>query len=315
MGGLGPFNFLNDGSFRSAFGAGLVSCALVAIGARLLAHRPPREPVSLLGVVVALPSVVVLAHRTAVPDGVVAGLVALAAAGSVADLRGVPRGLAVALAVPGAWLLGWHGDLVPVAWIRWAVAAMALGGGWAIGTFDRRWAERGYAPVLFAITTVGVYFTVPDPYDAIILMGSALPVALLGWPVPIARFGYSGAMVTAGLLGWVIARDGFGRQSSIVGGIACLGLLAIEPLSRGLRGGSLSALDAAPSGWRRWPLVAGAHLVFVFVASRIAGLQSTPDYQVPGPPWRGAVAPALTIVVAETAVALAAMALLRRRAR
>jgi hypothetical protein len=223
--------------------------------------------------------------------------------------------MAVVLALPGGWLMGWHGDLVPVGWIRATVMLTAAVGGVAFAAFDQRWGARGYPPVFLAITTLGVYFTVPDPYEAIVLFGCAVPAAFLGWPRPLARFGALGALPAAGLVAWAVARGGVGRQSSIVGGVACLGLLILEPAHRRFRASRRSWMDGLPGGWHRWPIAAGAQLVLVTVASRVAGVRSPAAYRDDGPLWRGAVAPAVGIVAAAAAISLLLMDAALRRGR
>jgi hypothetical protein len=59
--------------------------------------------------------------------------------------------------------------------------------------------------VLLAITLVGLFYTVPDTGDAVVLLGVALPVAALGWPWVVARLGAGGSFAIAGLLAWVAA--------------------------------------------------------------------------------------------------------------
>jgi hypothetical protein len=222
--------------------------------------------------------------------------------------------LALGAAALGAWALAWHAGIQNVYWVRVATMGATLGGGAALAAFDRRWRRRGYALVLLAITLVGLFYTVPDTGDAVVLLGVALPVAALGWPWVVARLGAGGSFAIAGLLAWVAARGGYGRQSAIIGGIACLGLLAVEPLIRGFRRRAWSPLELVPRGWRFVPLVAGVHLAFVYVASRVAGLEATAPLRPGGPIARGAVAGSITIVLIELGAALLVAAALRTRA-
>jgi hypothetical protein len=105
----------------------------------------------------------------------------------------------------------------------------------------------------------------------------------------------AGALVAAGLLVWMVATDGAARPGSIVGGLACLGVLAVEPPARRLAG-------RRPGGPLPAPVLAAAHLVLVAVAARVVGRRET-------------VAEALPLALLELAVALAvAVAALRRAA-
>ena len=238
----------------------------------------------LLGVAGTLACLAVWARR---PDAPVAGL-ALAAAGVVA-LAATGAGAAPALPWP-------------------AVAAAALVAGVLLADFDRRWRGHGLALPLLAVSTAGVYATVPDVEAALVVLGAALPFCLLGWPGPLAlarrgrrppSLGAAGALAAAGLLTWTVASGGAGRPGSVVGGLACLGLLAVEPVARRLdprRRGPLGPLERRPA--LAWAVLA-AQAVLAGVAARVVGR-----------PERAATA--LLLAAAEAAVALAAALLLVR---
>jgi hypothetical protein len=312
---LAVLELLDDGDLWTALGAGAAATAIVASFGRRPRRRRPGTRVPLAGFAVAVPALAVIAVQLHLPDGLLVGLLVVAAAGLLVDVEGVPAPMGLLVAAPGAWLLAWHGGVVPVTWIRVAVFTTTLLGGAALASFDDRFARRGYAPGFFALATVGVYYTVPDPYHALLLMGCALPATFLGWPRALARFGWSGALVCVGLLAWVVAVDGFGRQSSIIGGLASLGLLAIEPCWRGFRRRAWSPLDALPRGSWRWPTALGAQLACVYVASRVAGVRDVTEYDRAGPLWRGRVAGAVAIVLAAVVVASLIVALVRASGR
>jgi hypothetical protein len=247
--------------------------------------------------------------------GLIGGLVLLAVGGLFADLaKQEQRMQAAAVVVPvalGAWMVGWEAGVQNVFWVRVATMAAAIAGGFGIGAFDFRWRHRGYTPLLLAVTVVGIFYTVPDTGEAVVLLGVALPIALLGWPRPLASVGWVGGFPVAGLLAWTVARGGYGRQSAIVGGLACLGLLVLEPLMRAFRQRGWSPLELVPPGWDFALLVGAAHLAIVFVASRVAGLQAITPMGAGGPVARGAVAWALEIVVSEMVGAFVIMAAMR----
>jgi hypothetical protein len=200
-----------------------------------------------------------------------------------------------ALAATGRIPAGREAGLAaPVAVVAVAVTGMLL------ADFDRR-RRDGLALGLWAVSLAGVWAVVPDVESAVVVLGAALPPALLGWPGPLARgglvaLGVAGSLAGTALLVWVVATDGAGRPVSIVGGLACLGVLAVEPLARRLggRGPGGPPLPAA--------VLVAAHLVLVAVASRVVGRRET-------------VAEALPLAVAELVVALAvAVAAMRRTA-
>jgi hypothetical protein len=233
-----------------------------------------------------------LREAVTLPPGLVEGLAALAGAGLVAAILPKPEIAGAILAVPGAWILVYRADVVDVDWIRALVFAAVVVGGSLVSAFDRRWIATGFSPVLIAVATIGVYFTVPDTEQATVLLGVALPLALLGGPPALARLGSAGAYAATGVLAWTAAAGGVARPSSIVGGIACLGWLVIEPLARAItptRSGLLAAAERHL--WGVVPVAAG-QLVLVYVASRWAGL-------------RPSVAEAVLIVMIELAVTVA----------
>jgi hypothetical protein len=99
-----------------------------------------------------------------------------------------------------------------------------------------------------------------------------------------------------GLMAWTARFGGTGRQSSIVGACACIGLIAVEPAVRLLRrrGGGPVDVVATPANGRWWtlPVVVPIQHVLVFVAARVAGLGQSVER-------------AVVIVVAEGVIALA----------
>jgi hypothetical protein len=187
----------------------------------------------------------------------VAGLVLGVAAGAGFALVG-------ALAHPG---MPW-----PLLAVLTAAVAVAL------AAFDRRWRRLGLLPALLAVTAAGVWATVPDVEAALVLLGAAIPMTLLGWPLtgrmpgrPGPAFGVAGSVAVAAALVWAIASGGADRPGSLVGGLACLGLLAVEPALRRLdrqRRSPLDHLERRPGlAW----LALAAQLALVAVAARVVG--------------------------------------------
>jgi hypothetical protein len=85
--------------------------------------------------------------------------------------------------------------------------------------------------------------------------------------------------VAAALVSWTAVVDGLGRPGAIVGGVACLGLLAVAPLVRAAleRGRPLRRRPDQPVSLPlRDALAVGAvHLALVAACSRIAGLRTS----------------------------------------
>jgi hypothetical protein len=280
------------------FTAGLLPglLALAFGGTAGVAWRLMRgTPLPAAGLLLAAGAMWGLWEAVTLPPGLVEGVVALAGAGLAAGTLPMPQITGTILAIPGAWMLAYRGDLVEVDWIRILVAAAIVVGAPLVADFDRRWRRAGFPPVLFAVGVVGVYFAVPDTEQAAVLLGAALPLALLGWPRALAGLGSAGAYAATGLVVWTAAAGGTGRPSSIVGGIACLGLLTIEPVARAIAPRGSSLLDVVEG--RRWAVVpvAAGQLALVYVASRWAGLRPT-------------VSEAVVIVVVELMLVLVAVA-------
>jgi hypothetical protein len=159
-----------------------------------------------------------------------------------------------------------------------ALAAIAAAVAAALAAFDRRWGRLGLTPALLAVTAAGIWACVPDVEGPLVLLGAALTVALLGRPGPLAArrpglagFGVAGSAAAAAVVVWVVATGGAGRPGSVVGGLACLGLLLVEPAVRLLDRRRRSPLDPVE---RRpglaWAALA-AQLVVAGFASRVAG--------------------------------------------
>jgi hypothetical protein len=201
-----------------------------------------------------------------------------------------------ALAAAGVVPAGREAGLAPAVAVAAVIAAGAL-----LADFDRC-RDDGLALPLWAVTVAGVWATVPDVEVAVVVLGAALPPALLGWPSPVARSGLvslgpAGSLAVAGLLVWVVATDGAGRPGSMVGGLACLGVLAVEPVARRLAG-------RGPVGRPLPPLpLAVAHLVLVAVAARVVGRRETAAEALP-----------LALLLLAVAVVIAVAALRRAAA-
>jgi hypothetical protein len=291
--------------FTTGLRAGLVVLALGAVagvGWRVLRGVPLPAAGLLLAGGVAWG----LREAVALPPGLVEGLAALAGAGLVAGVLPRPEIAGPVLAIPGAWIVATRGDLVEVGWVPVLVAAAAVLGGTLVADFDRKWKGAGFAPALVAIAAVGVYYSVPDTEQASVLLGAALPVAVLGGPLALAGLGSAGAYAATGVVAWTAAAGGLARPSSIVGGIACLGLLIAEPLARAIAPTGSSLLHLVERRWWGVVPVAAGQLALVYIASRWAGLR-------PG------VGEAVVIVMIELAVAVAIIAgyggVLRGRSR
>ena len=285
-----------------AFGFGVVG---LFVG--LLWRRVWRRPAPVAGLIVAAAFGFSFHYSIGIPNNVERGLWLLVAAGIITGFLAALWHpliiLGIGFALPGATLLTKNtGLLVHPHWVKTLVVATVVIGGTLVADFDRRYRDRGWAPAMFAVSAIGLYLTVPDTERAMLLLGAALPVVLLGWPFPLASLGAVGAYPCVGALAWVAAFDGRGRLSAIVGGVACLGFFAAEPVASVIRIRLKGVLTALPRKWWVAIAVGAGQLVFVAVAGRLAGERSE-------------VKPAVAIVAMEMAVAVALLVLGAREAR
>jgi hypothetical protein len=271
---------LNELLDKPQFGHGLALgivfgvCGLV-VG--ILWESGWHRPAPIAGVILTAAFVFATHGSTALPSNVKWGLVLLAAAGIGADfiasLWPPLVVLGAGFALPGASLMTTNTLLPSPNWVNTLVVVTVTVGGTLVVDFDRRHRDRGWAPMLIAVSALGVYYTVPDTERAMVLLGAALPLVLLGWPFPLASLGAVGAYPSVGALAWVAASDGRGRLTAIVGGVACLGLLVAEPIARLVRQDARGVIDALPREPLSAIVLGAGQLVLVFGASRVVGMR------------------------------------------
>lgn len=276
---------LHDIAGRHQFHVGLewgVALGVAAAVLGLLSTVVLRRPAPIAGLVVAGAFVFAVKPARALtigylpialPTNVCRGLVYLAAAGLVVELLVAWHPslglLGLVVTIPGAVVITHQTRLPTEHWVAPLVVATTVVGGTLVADLDRRHARRGWGPVLFAITVVGVYFTVPDTELALVLLGASLPIVVLGWPFALTSIGWVGAYPAVGALAWTAAYEGAGRPSAIVPAVACLGLFIVEPVLRLLIGLKRSLVDALPIGWGAAIPIAILQGGLVFAASRI----------------------------------------------
>jgi hypothetical protein len=226
-----------DEGFRAALIAGAVAVAAVGGLGIALRHSIRGALLPAAGIAIVLAALLGLDREARVGSGwtrLVLALIVLAAGGLATAVWHWPLLVAVLAAAPGAALLASTPAVsnIDLAWVpRFAFVATAVGAA-LVADFDRENEGGGLAPVMMAMTALGVYATVPDTEQAAVLVGAALPIALLGWPKPLASLGAPGAFATVGLVVWTASVGGQGRPGAVVGAIACLGVMLVEPLVR-----------------------------------------------------------------------------------
>lgn len=272
---MGPLDALLDPLDQPEFTDGvavglwaLLAVALVGAAFRGWARRP--APVAGFGVAGA--AFVAMGETLDVPDELLLGAALCAAAGLLVDLFDLSPLIVAAAAVPGAWIVasapgvadsdGWFPAL--------ALGVTVAAGGALVAAFDRRWRRQAWGPGLLAVTAGGIYSTVPDTELALAVFGAALVVALAGWPLRLAHLGGAGSMAAVAVIAWSVVVGGVGRDGSVIGGLACLGMLAVDPAIRLL--GERSPLRHVTE-WGRVALIGAAHVVLVLWMARVAGLR------------------------------------------
>jgi hypothetical protein len=256
----------------------LVALTAIAVLRPSTAERA-RAPLRLAGLAAVAAAIAAL-DRTGVSvlldDRLVWGVTLLAVLPLVATIVGGPTHAAARLgaalvAIPGTFLVAGAAEAQnAVTWVPWFVLVVVVVGGALAADCDEANARVGLVPVMLAMTAAGMWTTVPDTEQVLVVIGVLGPMALLGWPVPRAAHG-AAIYGVIGLLAWVAAVGGRGRPGSVVGGVACLGLLLAEPVARR----ALGRRAGPPPGPWTWRYLATlfVHGSVVLVAARVAGLR------------------------------------------
>ena len=209
------------------------------------------------------------------PHGLVLGLTALAVAGLIAHILDASSLAFVVLLVPGASVVASAGNLPDDLWLRGVVVLGTVSGAVLMTDFDGRWGDVGASHLLLPVTTAGIFATVPDTEQSLVLLGAALVLAVLGWPLIGYSLGPGGSSAIAGVLAWTAASGGHYRPSAVIAGIASLGVLAVEPVSRWLAGEGGGPFDRIAKTAHALTFMTAVHLALVLTISRVAGLQES----------------------------------------
>jgi hypothetical protein len=245
---------------------------------------PPRSEAPVTGLLMAAAALWVIGQWRAPTPAMLVGLAGVAGVAAASRLPGWPRPALTAplAAMPFAGLLALAPGVPSTGWVRALVVGGVAAGAMAAARTDAMWDATGLTPVLYAITAFGVFAAVPDTEEAAVLLGASVPAVLCGWPLGRARLGPAGAAGAAALMVWVSAVGGRGRLPSIVGAVACLGLLVTLPAGRWLADRWLGRTVCAGDPAVLPPvLVLAAQAATVAVASRVAGISSELRVAVP----------------------------------
>src|SRR5215207_6458494 len=208
-------NVLGDAGFWNALIVAAVGAAVVWLRLRQHHHDPG------IAAVVTVAGLVGLRVNHVLETQLVVTLALLAAAEWA--FRGRTMGVRLVVFTVGAAAVS---ATLPSGWPGWSRVALILVVvvGAVVGPAHDRLAPR-LVPVLLAIGAAGVYLCVPDTEAPKALLGAALAACAIGLE-PRLHAGL-GLPAAVGLFAWVAAFGGVGRPGSIVGGLACLGVLLL----------------------------------------------------------------------------------------
>jgi hypothetical protein len=265
--------------FGAALRFGALASGVVLVVALVRRGRGRGGPFQGAGVLIAAGGLWGITDSRPVPLAVVLGVVGTGAVAGLASVRPIPLWCSLSLALPFGWAIGFRGDVVAPGWEQLLVAIAASAGGLLAAAFDHAWREQGLGITLLVVTAVGIYTTVPDTEAALAVLGVALPFLALGWPLRVASLGCAGSATAVATLMWAGSVGARGRPASIVGVVACLGLLVATPLGGLLRPRAVAILRRASAQAVVLTLLA-AHVVVVIAAARIVGRFSDPALAV-----------------------------------
>jgi hypothetical protein len=251
----------NSMEFRTGFVIGLLTLVVGFITGRLW-QRFWGIPAPVLGALWAVGVIVAFSVVAQWDPVMIAGLGLLAVAGILFDSFHRVPWMRVLAAGPGAWLVTrQYAESQLSGSILWVMLAIVMIAAPLTVSSDRKLVPAGLGVLLWGITLGGVYGTLPDTEDALVMVGVVAPLAFLA-PFNLGRLGAIGGYTSVGLLVWVTGQGGVGRPASIIGALACLGVFLLIPAVR---------LVGKSPGWRELSLV---HLAAVFSSSRVAGLRT-----------------------------------------
>ncbi len=253
---------LSHPGFQIGFITGLVGAGLLLVLALIL-----RRPVPGWGLVFALAVVAGLvverdfeltsfgALGLLAVSGLIVDLVYLSARSRIGDIAKALVWLVVAVGVVWFSLLN---EIADPSWVRIAfpVTTLALGVGvWWLG----RLPASGLVGSLVAISIAGAWVTVPETDDFTVLLGVALPLALVTLRPIQSRALATGAFVLAGLLALLVLGGGEPRPWTMLSSWATIAPLPVIAALIGFRSRELSA-----------SVVLTVHVIYVAAITRVA---------------------------------------------
>jgi hypothetical protein len=259
--------------FETAFFRNGLRLGIVALGTgwalRFVVGRY-RPPLPIFGLFLTVVTVAAL-YLAAEPLGpAVPALLVIVVAVLIARLLHAPRWVPPLAALPGAIWLAFGSPVTEFLWVRILMAVLIPVAGFLISEFESRYDRLGLGVIFFTLAVLGMFAAVPDTEQALTIGAAAVPLTLLAWPKVAASVGTEGAYAAVAIFLFVTAVGGGARPPSIVGSVACLGFLLLEPLIVALRPKAKDLMSAIPRNWLGAMVASIPQLVLVVICSRIA---------------------------------------------
>jgi hypothetical protein len=172
--------------------------------------------------------------------------------------------------LPGAIWLAIGTTVTDYLWIRIIIVLLVPLGGFLINDFEKRYERMGLGVVFYALACLGVFVAVPDTEWARVLIAVAVPITFAAWPRVGISIGSEGAYLAVALLIIVTAHGGGERPASMVGSIASLGLLLIEPLAIYLSPSVVGLTTSMRQNWAGAVVASLPQFAVVALCSRVA---------------------------------------------
>ena len=245
---------------------GVAAGLMVAVFAR---RSGDAAPLPIGGVLITITTLIaVTLADEALPRSAVVGLALIAALTAAAGRLGNVWVMALA-SVPGAVVLG----LAARSESGWVMAVTVLViplAGALVADFDTRYGHLGLGMIFYGLAATGTFLAVPDTELVRTLFAVCLPLSFLAWPRVLVSLGRTGSFLAIGVFAYFTALGGIDRPASVIGAIACLGFLVLEPAVALLRPRLERLVDlinptAEAAIWASIP-----QLIVVYLTSRVA---------------------------------------------
>lgn len=204
-----------------------------------------------------------------IPGLALLGLVLIGGLTALARRAPTPSWVVALASIPGAFVMSLGAPADP-SWVRAVVLVSVPVAGYLIGDFETRYSGLGLGVLFFGVAAAGTFLAVPDTELVRTLFAVCLPISFLAWPKVVVSLGTSGSYLAAAVFAFFTSIEGVERPASVIGAIACLGFLVVEPVMVRLRPRLTGLADlinptAEAAIWASVP-----QLILVYLCSRVA---------------------------------------------